>query len=384
MIFDKLEIYIKRKELSKKAISEVCEIIASEDYSTDEEIDSLVKVFVKLKSVVLYNFITSGLKVLTKELAEKIVARVDVRNSQKAGHIYCMIIALDRANFTAEANSLLLKFVRANVSNKMSNQFFDGFRQALKYGYDTFLFSKLEGWTVRDINLYILLLTRSAEFLNDSQFTDAAKSCAEKNFEILGNCSKESNEIKQDLGQKAEQIAVTVEDVENKNQEKNSNGGFLSTIEILNLLKQRFEDAQSSIKVKEAEIDSLKAEIAATKARFLDSESKEKKLSAMYDAEHLKLVGAETEIKELKQKLNETEAAVVSLNSKLSNVVSAYEQAGQNEIDSMKENLSRRLASEYRKYLDIKSKEVDIDYYDVLILILDEVFKVLKKNGITL
>lgn len=384
MIWDKLEIYIKRKELSKKAIDEACEIIASGDYSTDEEVDSLVKALVKLKSVVLYTFITSGAKVLTKELAEKMVTRVDVRNSQKAGHIYCMAIALDKAHFTEEANSLLLKFVRANVSNKMSNQLFDGFRQALKYGYDTFLFSKFEGWTSRDINLYGLLLTRSAEVLNDIPFSAAVKSCADKNSAILVDCSKENNEAKQELKQNVEQKAAITENAVNKSHEPNPDNISLSTIEIFNLLKQRFEDAQNTIKFKETEIGNLKIEISTVRARCSDLERKEKKLSAMYDAEHLKLVGAETDIRELKQKLTETEANVVNLNSKLSNVVSAYGQAGQKEIDSMKENLSRRLSAEYRKYLDIKSKEVDVDYYEILIFILDEVFKVLKKNGITL
>lgn len=384
MIWDELESYISRKELSKKAVDEICKIIVFEEYSTDEEINSLVKVLLKLKSVVLYSFITSGAKVLNKELAAKIVSRIDVSNPQKAGHIYCMAIALDKANFTAEANSLLLKFVRTNVSKKMSNQLIEGFKQAIKYGYDTFLFSKFEGWTSRDINLYGLLLNKSAEVLDDIQFTEAVKACADKNSAMIGNPVKESNEVSHDIRQVPIGKDPIKETINIALPEQKESKSSLSLDEIFSLLKQKFEESQNIIKSKDSELNELKATITNLKAGYLDLESRDKKLAALYENEHSKLVSAETSIKKLQQKLTEAEIGLADLNSKLSNVVSAYGQAGQNEIDSMKENISRRLTSEYKKYQEIKAKGVDIDYYDMLIFILDEVFKVLKKNGIAL
>lgn len=384
MIWDELESYISRKELSKKAVDEICKIIVSEEYSTDEEINSLVKVLLKLKSVVLYSFITSGAKVLNKEVAAKIVSRIDVSNPQKAGHIYCMAIALDKANFTAEANSLLLKFVRTNVSKKMSNQLIEGFKQAIKYGYDTFLFSKFEGWTSRDINLYGLLLNKSAEVLDDIQFTEAVKACADKNSAMIGNPVKESNEVSHDVRQVPIVKDPIKETINIALPEQKESKSSLSLDEIFSLLKQKFEESQNIIKSKDSELNELKATITNLKAGYLDLESRDKKLATLYENEHSKLVSAETSIKKFQQKLTEAETELADLNSKLSNVVSAYGQAGQNEIDSMKENISRRLTSEYKKYQEIKAKGVDIDYYDMLIFILDEVFKVLKKNGIAL
>ena len=83
----------------------------------------------------------------------------------------------------------------------------------------------------------------------------------------------------------------------------------------------------------------------------MDMENKYKKAVILYESEHSKLVDAEIFIKKMQQKLTATEVELQNVNSKLSNVVSAYGQAGQNEIDSMKENLGRRLTSEYKKYL---------------------------------
>lgn len=380
MLWDKLENYINRKELSKKAIGEVCEIMASEEYSTDKDIDGLVKVLLKFKPVVLYTFMTNKPQVLSKDLAEKIVARIDVHNSQKAGHIYCMVIALDKINFTFEANSLLIKFVRSNVSTKMSNQIFDGFRQALKYGYDTFLFSKFEGWTQRDINQYGLLLTKSAEYINDPQFTAAVKACGDKNSAQTENSAKDNNktihEEKKGAGENGNADTVA--------QDKKNIADDISIKEILNLLQQKFVESQNAIKTKDCELNNLKSSITNLKANCMDMENKYKKAVILYESEHSKLVDAEIFIKKMQQKLTATEVELQNVNSKLSNVVSAYGQAGQNEIDSMKENLGRRLTSEYKKYLEIKSKGADIDYYEMLIFILDEVFKVLKKNGVTL
>ena len=89
-------------------------------------------------------------------------------------------------------------------------------------------------------------------------------------------------------------------------------------------------------------------------------------------------------IKELQKQIAELQSENKKLAANLNNIESAFKHAGETEISYLKGQLSRRLSSEYNKFLYVKDREPDIIFYEMFVDMLDGIFKVLKKNGISL
>lgn len=70
------------------------------------------------------------------------------------------------------------------------------------------------------------------------------------------------------------------------------------------------------------------------------------------------------------------------LSERLEDLYSAYCHAGDTKVATLKGDIKRRLGSEYDKFLELKGKEPDLDYYEVLIYMVEDIFKSLKKVGI--
>lgn len=374
MIWDELETYIARKELSQKAIKEVVEILENRQYTSEEEVESLVKVLLKLKPDVAYNFLIGNSVVASNELINKIVEKLCVKNPAKSGHIYVVIIAIAKAGYSEIANSLLLNFVQINISGKLNKQLYDGFRRAVKYGTDSFLFSKMEGWDTRALNLYGRLLTESMEYLNDTDFTIGVKKYFDINCLNIKLSESKENNIKKSNSEasKSKDTEKSINDTQN-----------LELNELLKLLESKVTSINEERQSRVEEIEKLKAENISLKTLNTDLVAKNEILSTRNDEITQKHSECEYKIKTLSKELETVRVSLEKCKSKLDNVESAFGQAGQTELDALKNDIRRRLGSEYEKFIDIKDKAPDLDYYEILLAMVEDIYRALKKNGIT-
>ncbi len=375
MIWEQLKTYTERKELSTKAIKEVGNILVRGQYSTDEEIAELNKVLLKLHSDVLFNFFTCNAVAVTEELVEKIVKTIDVQNPVKAGHIYVAVIALAKAGHQSQASSLLMRFVQTNLPKKLSNKLlYDGFRRAIKYGSDSYLFAQLDGWKDREINLYMRLLSECAGYLNDSEFAKATEIFCQNNGK---------NYVGQGGGTVSETTSVLDGNKPKTPKASDKTVDALDLCEILKLLECKVTAIKAENSSKGEEIQSLRAENLALKNSNMSLTTEAEKLKVQNSEMAQKMPDLESKIRTLNKELEEARIALESNRTKLSNVESAFGQAGQTEIDALKGNIRKRLSLEYEKYIEIKDKTPDLGYYEILLAVLEDVFRALKKNGIT-
>lgn len=375
MIWEQLATYTARKELSAKAVKEVGAILAVGQYVSDEDIAELEKVLLKLNSDVLYNFFTSNSAAISEDLIEKIVKSIDVQNPVKSGHIYVAVIALAKVGHQLKASSLLMRFVQSNLPKKFGNKsLYDGFRRAIKYGSDSYLFAKLENWKDREINLYTRLLSECAEYLNDSEFIKATAIFCRNNG-------------KNYVGHSGETVSETTS-IPDENKPKTSKSSdktvdALDLCEILKLLECRVTAIKAENSSQNEEIKGLRAENLVLKNSNMSLTAEVKKLKTQNSEMAQKVLDLESKIKALTKELEEARIALENNRAKLNNVESAFGQAGQTEMDALKGNIRKRLSLEYEKYIEIKDKTPDLGYYEILLAVLEDVFRALKKNGIT-
>ena len=375
MIWEKVATYTARKELSPKAVKEVSDILAVGQYVSDEDIAELEKALLKLNSDVLYNFFTNNSAAVTEELNEKIVRSIDVQNPVKAGHIYVAVIALAQAGYQSQASFLLMRFVQGNLPKKLGNKLlYDGFRRAIKYGSDSYLFSKLENWKDREINLYTRLLSESAQYLNDPEFVNAAETFCQNNGRKYVGPGRETASEK------------TPAHDENKPKTSKSSDkpvDAFDVCEILKLLENKVASIKAENHSKSEEILGLRTENLALKNSNMSLTTEVEKLKTQNSEMAQKVLDLESKVKVLTKELEEARKDLENNKAKLNNVESAFGQAGQTEIDALKGNIRKRLSLEYEKYIEIKDKTPDLGYYEILLAVLEDVFRALKKNGIT-
>ncbi len=376
MIWEDLTQYTERKKLSQKGVKEAVEILANGQYSTDDDIARLDTVLLKLDSDVVYLFFTDGRVAAAEDTLERIVKTIDVENSVKAGHIAAAAVALEKAGNRPQASSLLMRFVQTNLPKKLENKsLYEGFHRAMKYGSDSYLFAKLEDWGDLEINLYTRFLVSCAGYLNDSEFGQATEIFCRnngKNFVWNGGGSAEKKVQKTDEG--GHKVA--------KPSEKAARA--LDLGELLKLLESKVTAIQAENKSKNEEIRSLNSEKSDLKNTNANLISEVEKLRAQNGDLIEKESDLERKVSKLTGELREVQNALEHNQAKLNNVESAFGQAGQTEIDALKGNIRKRLSSEYEKYTEIKEKKPDLGYYEILLGILEDVFRVLKKNGIAL
>ena len=375
MMWEKLEVYIARKELSAKAIKEAADILARGEYSSEDDISKLSAVLLKLNPDVLYNFFTSGSAAITEDLIEKVVKSIDVQNPVKAGHIYIAVIALSKAGYRAQAGSLLMQFIRTNLPKKSDNKsLYDGLRRATKYGADSYLFAKLDGWSDREINLFTMFLSKCAQYFNDSELTEAVEKFCQNNGKNFVPRNQESIEKK-----------VPKSDADNcktlKSVDKVANELDLDAI--LKLLEDKITVMQGEVRSKREELRGLKSENLSLKNSNRNLMSQLETSKAQNSDLMEKTRDLESKVKGLTRELEGAKNALESNRAKLNNIESAFGQAGQTEIDALKGNIHKRLSSEYEKYIEIRDKTPDLGYYEILMAVLEDIFRVLKKNGIT-
>ncbi|MBQ8726299.1 MAG: hypothetical protein IJY84_04310 [Clostridia bacterium] len=372
MLVEKIREYTKRKELSNKAKSELAEILKDVNFEDKSEIQGIISELLNLHADVLYSFILT----LDIEKANILAEEIDCKNANKALHIYLSVLSLHRIGNDVKAKSILEQFISVNAfGKKINKQVYIGLDKALGYEGASVLLSECESWNQRNINGFRKIWIEAAEYLKNDKFSKYVLQWFENN-KITPTQKEFSSFIKTD--KVVEEPKVVVEQSKPLNE--------LTIEDLLKEFAKRVKDADK-IKEERNELSSLnvslKSEILKLKQDIVQQQADNKKIlldKEEIDRENLEL---RKQIIELKNLLTESQGETQKLKMKLENVESAYGQAGQTEVDSIVGKIKSRLSSEHEKYLEIKAKEPDMDYYDVLIAMLDEIYRVLKKNGIT-
>jgi len=163
----------------------------------------------------------------------------------------------------------------------------------------------------------------------------------------------------------------------------------LSFDELIALATEKYNELSAAktaqdeqLKITECELKKSKTELLEKNVEISDLKNKLYSTQNQSDILKEKLEREQTELSKTKIEKTDLEKVNANLQSRLTNIASGYGAAGQQEMDSLKGKLTSRLKVSFDKYAEIKSKQPDLDYYEVLILILDEIQKTLKKNGI--
>lgn len=368
MITEKIREYTK-KDLSNKAKSELLEILKEIDFENTDELHDIVTELLNLNARVLSDFVFH----LDKEASNAVVKEIDCNNANKALHIYMTVISLGRIGNKEAASCLLERFISNSVLDKKVNkQVYIGLEKALTCEGSDILTAECINWVTRNKNCFRNVWIGAAEYIQNDEFAKHVLKWFENNHVVM-----------------VEKERALILKNSNESQKHRDSHVALSELGIDDLLRElakKIGDLQK-IKDKTDEIlltcEALKNENSKLKQDVIRQEREKSALVASKQELNKEKTMLETQVCELRDLLKESREETRKAQSKLSNVESAYGQAGQTQVDSLVGKIKKRLSSEYEKYLEIKTKEPDMDYYDALIAMLDEVYRVLKKNGIT-
>lgn len=378
MLSQKIQDYIKRKELSNKAKKEFVDLLRQVDFNNEAELYEIVAYMFGTHPDVINGFILT----LNKDEALKIKEIIDYKNPNKALHVYVAVVSLFKIGCENGARNLLESFIADNAFvKKINKQVFIGLEKVFNYqGAEPILTEECSAWNKRNISGFRKIWLEAIEYLKNDIFTTRAQKWFKNNKIILTQkeaellhvegLEKETNNVnsinvdKSDL--KDISVEVLLEGLSKKinsiqQQIHNLSREKEDLLKQNNLLKEEILNIQNELRIVRAEKSDL----------LKDREEKE---------DNNRLLKKEIEKKE--KELNLKKEEIRHIESKLVNVESAYGQAGKTEVDALIGNIKSRLASEYEKYKEIKSKAPDMDYYEMLISMLDEIYRVLKKNGI--
>ncbi len=392
MLKENLNDYLNRKELGKKAVDEIIAILEQNNYSSNEMVEELVECLFNLKPDVIYTFVSKNLEKvpdeylgLFMELCQKTI------NPNKFTHAFGLAIALFKQSKKKEPNVIVSYLVKNYILvKKVNKQIFTSFERAMHYDGAECLFIKWNTEDERIKNGYRNLLI---EFLKAYPKFEYAEKVT-KWFNINGITIHSSEQeviavaLKSLNGESTDEKEVT-----NKPVTAKKNGPVdLAKIPLAQLLEEvndRSLQLYKKIEQLEAENKELKKNEGLLSGKIKSGELSLKAAENTLSSLREKIVGHERTIRDLNKNLavaNEEikrlNNVIDDINSKLKNVESAYGHAGQQEIDFLKGQIKKRLATGYSKYVELKEKAPDLDYYVILLDMLDEVYHVLSKNDI--
>lgn len=381
MVLQQVQEYSKRKELSNKAKQELTDILKQFDFSDESELREIVVTLYGMHPDVLSGFISGA----SADNVEKIKSILDYKNANKSLHVYVAVVALFNSGHEKAGSELLEKFIAENAFvKKINKQVFIGLDKVFNVnGAEKAITSECFGWSQRNVSGFRKIWMEAAEYLKNDRISDCAMKWMENNKII----PIQKEKILLEKGDAF--VKDGCEEKIIKQQDKN-NIEKASFEELLKALTQKAQTInEENLKIKTErdgcvkDLESLRIELLNVKTQLAQkSDEIEKKIN---EIEKIKQDNdlLTTEFKNTKVKLAASIEEGQKLQLKLKNVESAYGQAGKTEIESVLDKIKNRLSSEHEKYIEIKSKEPDMDYYEVLIAMLDEIYRVLKKNGIT-
>lgn len=393
MLKEKVNDYLNRKELSKKAIEEIVSILAKNDFSSKEIVEELVEILFALKADVVYRFVCKQLNKIPEDLLGLFVELCQKAiNTSKFNHAFLLAVAFNKrekiSGFYAIVSYLIQNYV---LVSKVNKQIYFSFERALHYdGADCF-FEKWAGVDERTRNGFRRLLV---EFLGCYPKPEYAERVT-KWFHTNGMAIHSSE---QEIIARAMQQTIKPKDTDtkatesNQVQEKKETTVDLAQIPIIHLLEavqsqavlllkkaDNLEEANKKLQESEA---SLTAKMQSTALSLKAANLEITTLGDKVKTQEYIIERLNRELFSASKKMEELNKTIEDLTGKLFNLESAYVHAGQQEIDFIKGQIKKRLAAEHTKYVELKDREPDLDYYVILLDMLEEIFYVLNKNGI--
>ena len=392
MLKEKLNDYLNRKELSKQATKEVVSILEEYNYNSKETTEELVEVLFELKSNVVYEFVCTKFKKVPDEheglfieLCQKAIT------PNKFSHAFCLIVALCKQAKTMEANIILSYLIQNYVLiKKVNKQIYASFDRVMNYEGSECLFAKWSGEDERIKNGYRKLLIEFLKAYPKPEYADNIMQWFNVNDIIIHSSEQEVIALASE--RLIEEVVNKKGVIEVSSSAKKKESVNLAKIPISQLLEAANEQSlrlYKKIEELETENKELKKGESSVTGKLKSTEISLKTAELTIESLREKIETQENAIGDLNkglkvsnEKIIELNKVIDELNSKLANVESAYGHAGQQEIDFLKGQIKKRLASEYLKYIELKGKSPDLDYYDILLDMLDEIYHVLSKNGI--
>lgn len=372
-VFEK---YIKMKEISQKSAAEIRKILADKNLF-DVDLKAVCCELYALRCEFVYYFFSTQFEKHSEEIQKQIIESAEENLIvAKYCRMFCMCAGLYESEKKEDAFLLLKKYLHKELKAKINKNIFKCFEKADKTIASDFLWTEFLAWSEMDKKNYLRFLREAETNLSMDGLNQKINEWCVKNNLIVSNnpvLERKQETVEESRGKQqvlkiddfsVEDLLKTIHEKYQvlENQERILQGALKEnkqalekTVSEKDYLQMKNSEILETLKGKIAEIERLNQELALLKK----------------DKDNLNV-----QLRELNERLQ-------VLQAKYENVESAYGQAGKTEIDSVLGNIRNRLSSEYDKFLEIKEKEPDIIYYDVLIEMLKEIYKVLKKNGIT-
>ena len=368
MVVEKIKEYSKRKELSNKAKSELFDILKDIDFSDKLELKNIVAELFNFNASVLGSFILT----LNEDQSNLLVEEIDCGNASKSLHIYNVVVSLYKIGNSIAAKNLLEKFVSFNANSvKTNKQIFIGLEKVLETEDSEILTGECVEWNQRSFNCFRKIWVDAVEYLKSEKLSQKAIQWF-KNNKLMPS-------------QRESELLKVVKQEEKQETKEETVLNNISIEKLLEEINRKFKDLEN-IKREKLEVvllnETLKDEVKNLKQEIFKQQDSFNKIAEAKENREKENENLSKKIIDLKNQLNNQEEEICKLRSKLENVESAFCQAGQTEVDSIVSKIKSRLASEHEKYLEIRKKEPDMDYYEIILSMLDEIYRVLKKNGI--
>ena len=369
MIADRLNAYFQRKELSNKAKEEIRGIIVQAEIDTQEEAVELAQSIINLNIEIAYRLIGDCFGKMSDETRngylQALIENVEIN---KTTYLFATAAALYINGYDELAKTFYKSAIFKFISEKKINKtVFINFEKILPYaGTDCFI-EVIANWSDEERQTYLKFLQEFSRYTKKETIKKRVAQWLEKN----GVTSEVSNQN---------------DDLQNSSSTERSaktDAELVADLQLqIKILQELNEQEKQKNKQLQGQVDTLSEDLKISGMRNIDLQ---KLISnCKYDLEKclLEVQTLRKAAQELMEKNQAEERERAILQQRLGNVESAYSQAGTQELDEIKHKIQTRLANTYSKYLDLKDKEPDLDYYDILIFLLNDVFKTLKKVGI--
>lgn len=374
-----LQDYLNRKELSNKARDEVLIVLSKIDYNT-VDLNEVVQALLKFPCDICYKFTRQLFVSFDTDIQTQILNIFDKNVKPiKYSHIFCFCAAMFENGMNTAYSVLKSEMSKVLCGKEINKQIFQCLERAIPIIKSDFMWSKFEGWDERSLNLYSAFLYGFIEYTKKEQY---------KKYLIMWFNNNDHKLPKSYLNEVAEKNQASAdESILQTTPQGNSRKSITELTEEINIeylsIVSQLKDASENNNTLNLDLDKAKKQIVSLQNSLRNESDSSKKLISDNELLKTKLVESEKMLKEYISLIAEYREQILQLTSKYSNVESAYEHAGQQEVDTLRNKIKSRLSSEYEKYKEIKAKEPDLDYYEMLLLMLDEIYKVLKKNGIS-
>ena len=422
MNFEKLTAYTEKKKLSDSAKIEIVRLLNSEAIKDREEADRLADVLLKLHADILYEYIKSCLRKVDRGLAAYFLDRVRESDGNGVKHLVVAATASAKTGDAAQIEKFLHRLLEIYTAKKNKKQIFIDFELACRYDGADRLFEKWN-FGVADRKKYARFLSDVSAYTKDEQFRQRIARWFEANGEPVADASKQEPSAR---GEKSASKAVETKRTEGKQEVAGTPEIPVSFAELvgrpavkeeesvheisapspkqandrseekpigipalLDVLRSKFEECAGEIERVKEENQRLSEELHGRELRISELEADTRRLKTEFEAKRKQveegqdfIAKLERDLKEKGVLLEQSQKTASVLDAKLTDLENLYEYAGDNKIGELKGEISSRLALEHEKFLEIQSKGMDTDYYESLMIMLNKIFKTLKKFGI--